>query len=416
MYTTFNKIWFFLLIISCFSCLKSNETKISDFKHIVPQNFEGKESFFSESKEQPLRINVDKFQDPLVLTLSSFVDSIWYIKLSNEEEATIGVIDKINFFNDCIYVLDRYKTKSLKKFTKDGIYLSTIGGHGEGPGEYAEPTDFIITDDEVIIYDQFGIRLNYYNHQGAFLRSKKLPFLFFQFHQFSANQYLFSSLDNDNDHLKSIVNYSIFETDSNFVINKKGFFREKDAYSSIFIEENFSSHGELVYYHPPYSDTIFSINSKNHITPVYYIDFGKKKLPNHYLLYKNKKELRKVSDENKYAIFGGVSVDTQDFLYFEFALKSLVYNCIYSKESNQLTIGNTLNNDINYIFSFNNILTCIDKNTLVGYNQPYNIAESFKEHSREEWVKHIGEEYTRIAESINSDDNPILVFFKLKEN
>jgi hypothetical protein len=52
---------------------------------------------------------------------------------------------------------------------------------------------------------------------------------------------------------------------------------------------------------------------------------------------------------------------------------------------------------------------------LVGYNQSYDIAETQQRYSREETVKLIGEENANIADGIHFDDNPILVFFKLKD-
>ncbi|GHS91507.1 hypothetical protein FACS1894174_00640 [Bacteroidia bacterium] len=437
----FRSILYLLTSISfaCFSCTNfGNKSKISEFRDINPQKYEGNESLFSESDKQPVTIKVDQFKnsdpfqlpamekgvtievdqfkDMLLLNLSSFLDTIWHVKLSNKDAATIGIINKIIFHDNCIYILDRYKTKSLKKFSAGGNYLSSIGKYGGGPGEYAEPTDFVVTNDEVIVYDQFNVRLNYYNHQGKFLRSKRLPFLFFQFRLFSPDRYVFFSLDNENNHLESIVNYSVFETDSNFVIRKKGFFREKDKYNSILIDANYIADSNKIYYHPPYNDTVFSIGSDNRITPEYAIDFGNKKLPEYYLLSKNRKAFYKVSEEeDKYAVFSGDVLPLSDYFYFGFTLKRLMYKCIYSKKSGKLITGNGLINDINYIFTFSNILTSINGNTLVGYNQSYDIAENRKKNSREVFVKYIGERYTAITDSIKPDDNPILVFYKLKD-
>jgi hypothetical protein len=72
-------------------------------------------------------------------------------------------------------------------------------------------------------------------------------------------------------------------------------------------------------------------------------------------------------------------------------------------------------NDINYIFPYDNILTSTGNNILVGYMQSYLIGDNFEENSRVEWVKQIGEENTQIAESIKSEDNPILLFYKIKD-
>ena len=61
--------------------------------------------------------------------------------------------------------------------------------------------------------------------------------ILFLFNQFE-NNFIFYTQDADNQHLSSIENYSIFQTDSNFVIKERCFYRERDKYTSIIVYNN----------------------------------------------------------------------------------------------------------------------------------------------------------------------------------
>ena len=68
------------------------------------------------ASSQAIDIDVDK--NPLVdkIKISSWVDSISFVQLSSSDNALIGSINKLIRKTNDIYILDRYKTKSLKKF------------------------------------------------------------------------------------------------------------------------------------------------------------------------------------------------------------------------------------------------------------------------------------------------------------
>ncbi|MDR2835402.1 MAG: 6-bladed beta-propeller, partial [Bacteroidales bacterium] len=393
----------FILFISCNN--NTSKKEVIKFKDINSVEFESNIKTFTLSDANPQNILIENFNGNQNLNLSAIFDTVTFVRLSNEEDAIIGNINKILISDSCIYVLDRYKTKSIKKFSYNGNFLSIIGKHGEGPKEYIEPTDFIVSDNEIIVYDQFKSDLKFYDLDGAFKYDKKLPFLFLKFSCFSPNHYVFQSLDADNDHLQSIVNKSIFESDSSFVLSNSGFYRPKNKYISFIEENNFFPYKDKIYYHPPFNDTIYSINADHHISVEFIMDFQKKKLPDDYLLKENEKKLLKMMDTNQYAIFPGNYVPTEDYLYFQYSIEHLVYKGLYSNRTKKIIIGNSFFNDINYIFSYDNIIASTDNNILIGYMQSYLIEDSFDKHARNDWVKHIGEGNTRIAENTKSEDN-----------
>jgi len=386
---------------------------VKDFKYVNPNKIENKINNFPIPNGKGILIKIPNPSDEEYLKESSIFDSIGYIKLSNSPNSIIGEINKIVFKDDFIYILDRYKTKALKKFTKTGDFICQIGNTGDGPNDYIEPTDFSITENEIIIYDQFKHRMIFYNFNGTYIRSKKVPFLFLKFHRFSSNKYMFYTVDQDNDHLQSIVNYSLFNSDSCYILRKRGFFRPKNMYKSLFVEDNFCIVENKVYVHPPFSDTIFSVSQANEINIEYILDFGKRKLPIEFTLNQNNKKFNSACEDNFYMIFPGRYVVLNDFVYFEFTKKNVAYRALYSKSTGKLNLGNCIFVDLAPIFPIQNIVTGY-KNILVGYIQPYDIVNNLKKIKKEQWSEKLGKKYAHIADELKEGDNPIILFYYLK--
>lgn len=405
-----------ILLVSLFiSCTKSNRKTSNAFKDVKTETFEKnvKELELSNN-DNYIKINIPNVANDENLNLSSIVDSISYIKLSNDPKAIIGVIDKIEFSDTHIYILDRYKTKTLKVFDNKGSFITQIGKRGEGPEEYNEITDFVILEKNIILYDQFKQRMMIFNKCGKLLTTKKIPFTLLKFYCFTTDKYVFNTLDCDNDHLQSIVNNSIFESDSNFVLSHRGFYRKKGLYSSEFKETDFSYKENKVYYHPPYSDTIYSISKTNTIKVECVFDLGKRKLPRYYLLDKNHEEFLKECNENNYIFLSGNYYSMDDFIYFEFSKRNSLYRGVFSKVTKKLSIGNNILNDVSTIFNFQNILLS-QKNTLVGYTQAQDILINLPK-DRSLWPMYIGKKNALVMDKMSFEDNPILLFYHLKKN
>lgn len=405
-----------LVIALSYSCNSSIKRNIaSHFKDIDPEKIESGIKDLLPLENAPITISVKNLSKNQSVKLSTLFDSITVVKLSNEKEALIGNINKIVAKDNYIYILDRYKTKSIKKYAFDGDYIATIGTIGQGPEEYIEPTDFNVYGNEIIVYDQFKSDLKYYDLDGNFKSVKKIPFLFLKFSMVSPNRIIFHSLDSDNDHLESIVNYSIFESDSTFKLQNRGFYRLKNKFISYISENNFFSRNNKNWYHPPFSDTIYSIGKDNNFQVEYIIDFHGKKLPEEFLLKENYRERQKAMDTDHYVFFPGDYVPTKDYLYFNFSIEHILYQGIYSNRTEKSIIGNGFYNDINYIFQYNNIVSAVNDNVLIGYMQSYLIEDSFSQCSMEKWDKIIGRANAQIAGSIKSEDNPVLLFFHIKD-
>ena len=405
----------FIFVVLVGGCKPEKVRTLKLFEDVIPEHFEKDVQELNFIKSSGVIISLDKYSVQKEILLSSLVDSIDFVCLDSSDDALLGSINKFIRKHEDIYLLDRYKTKSIKKFSIDGKFLFNIGRYGEAPGEYIEPTDFIVSDSLIVVYDQFKSLLNYYTLEGQFIRAKRVPFLCLRFCQLSDNKFVFCTLDADNQHMKKIENYSIFETDSNFVINHRGFYRKRGLYSSIISDFNFAEMNGKLYYHPPFNDKIYEVSAGGMYKEIVDIDFASKKLPDEFLLNDNWDKFQEESDRDRYFFFPGEFLFLENMIYFTYINQHKVYRCFYLLDDNQLTVSSFIKNDIYPIFPFGNIVG-VDNNSIIGYVYPNNIVGARNSNSPEEWQKMVGKSSAEISKKIKEEDNPVLVWFHMKNS
>jgi hypothetical protein len=317
----------FMLLGSCSNPI--GERILQQFKDIEPARFESDVKEFDFADSNPEKIRISNWNRIFNLTLSDLLESIEYVRLDNSPEAIIGEINKIIVQDSFIYV---WRAKAIRKFTLNGDYVATIGSRGPGPMEYNEPTDFVIFGDEIIVSDQFKFDLKYYDLDGNFKRAEKTPFAFLQFAQLSPNQYLFHQISTgNNNHLQSIANWLVFETDTAFQINHRGFFRPAAKNDNFIRDGGFYPYPDKVFFQPIYNDTIFSISPDNNIRAEYIFDFGDGKMPEKYLLQRNRKARQNAMNTGVFPFMWSF-VPTEDYLYFRYTASGTITHAVYSKK------------------------------------------------------------------------------------
>jgi hypothetical protein len=105
------------------------------------------------------------------IDISEFVDSVRFIKLETNNECLIADIRKVIFYEGLYYIHD-YKTASIFVFDESGKYQFKIHKKGQGPGEYAEITHFLIdySNKQILIYDVTMRKMIYYTLDGKFIK------------------------------------------------------------------------------------------------------------------------------------------------------------------------------------------------------------------------------------------------------
>ena len=159
--------------------------------------------------------------------------------------------------------------------------------------------------------------------------------------------------------MPDILNYSILKTDSNFVVEAKSAFREKDKYTSYTAQNNTVYSNNTLYYHQPFNDTVFSMNKDGQLQYDYIFNFGKHTMPKEFLLTENYARMRNISKSEPYVSFIGNFVPTNDCIYTSFSTKGIVFNCFYFVKSQKLFYGGCADDMYYLSFSLDNVLTSI---------------------------------------------------------
>ena len=116
------------------------------------------------------------FESSLVdkLKFSQFVDTIEFISLETTDESLISDVNRIVYADSLYYI---HSTRSLMDskllvFNSSGQFCRKISQRGYGPGEYIDITDFLVTDEYVVIATNF--KLIKYDKQGRFFKEYKI--------------------------------------------------------------------------------------------------------------------------------------------------------------------------------------------------------------------------------------------------
>lgn len=372
------------------------------------------ESVMSVISHDPIIVDVQHGIHADCMLLSDYAKSVDLIPLeSSSGSPLIGSIDKIIRQGDRLFLLDRRKSASIHVYSSDGRYVNSIGSHGQGPGEYVEPTDFDVRGDSVIILDQYSTRLLFYSSGGEYIGSKKMPFYATGISVMSDTVYLFNSINADNKHLGESINYYLYATDSALTIKSKGYHEEHGKYISLWIPGNFYRNGNNTHFHPPLSDNIFAINADCEIKNTYRVDFGDKALPEKYRLDSNWDEFKDEAVQSAYYIFPGRCCDVGNYLCLEFLNHHETKILMFDKETNRVTVARGMKNDIGMQLPIGNLIgcdssriyTCITPDILIKAD------ESAREDKRESIFTKEGRDFIH---SLGKEDNPIVFSILLK--
>jgi hypothetical protein len=365
------------------ACNTNAETN-PEFAWVNTDSIAAEVKFIEIEEGKPHTVNFAKAKKYEALDVALISDSIKAVKLSTDEDNIIGCVQKIIYNDERLFILDRKKSKGIFVFSKDGQFLNKIGTLGQGPGEYAEPTDFDVYDGKVYVLDQLQSRLNIYELDGEYVSSKRMPFIATALSIANDSTIYFNNIDADNQHLNDLINYSIYITDSNFKINGCALYREHGKYSSVLADNLLNRYSGAIYYHAPLTNTIYKIDGER-IAPFYKIDFGKKSLPKDMLLNENWKNFTSESVQSSYYIFDSIFCVASNWLYFTYIDNHVKKHAFYDKNSNNIYSSPTV---IDYKYNkteIGNVLTATG-NILISVNE------------------------------IFSDDNPLIYFIYMKNS
>ncbi len=268
--------------------------------------------------------------------LDSIVRNHKFTRLETSEECLVGEVYKLSCRNKKYYILDRHLQKALFVFDEEGKFRNRIGRRGRGPGEFIEPTDFIVSDSTVTVFDMFGHKLLYYNPDGTFIRSVRLPYSIYEIESGRDGSAIYA-VGGDNSKCDSLKNYELLEIGPEGDIRAKVY---KNKYSMDFSNKyDLQGFDEDVIYKKAFRPAVYMLRDKN-LYAKYIFDIPSHALPGDYekLCRGNfERFIKQYRDE--YTYFNGQFWETDRYAGIGITAKRMPYLVVYDKDTHRTVSG-----------------------------------------------------------------------------
>ncbi len=341
------------------------------------------------------------------------IDSCFTIEkilpLKKDNEIYINFISKIFYADDGYILWDNFQN-NIFKYDAKGNCTWKITNKGHGPGEFMHINDICLDLNDHTFYVLDGMQqhkvLKYNIINGNFITENKIQFSAIAFHQFDSGEFAFYVGNNHSENVKN--NYSnLIVTDSEFQILNSGINFDKN-WTGVSIK-----HGNSFFCNIGIDSLIFSpqlpeIGNTYLITPQKIEPYYRFETENNYLQSKLKKiPVNSASEwlkdkEMEYNISNFWQYDNlfHFFLYSDKGTRQIICNKSNDKCFSRFTNQETKKHAF---FSPLPVIGSIDKFLFVNILPAYALINN-------------DYEITNSLININENDNPVLVFYKLKMN
>ena len=356
-----------------------------------------------------IHINLTPFLGKREFDFGNIVKEVKIVPLETTKNSLLDGIYKVITTDEYIYIMDNFKGKSLIIFTKEGKFIKRLS-HGQGPGELQRlyDIDYDFQTNELIAY-QHSFFL-FFDKEGNFLRQERLPINFDNFISLDNGYILRTAPVQGNTHLDDKEGYTFLFTDKIFTLKSVAVYQPKDI-KAMSAHTYLYKNDSLITLAGRYSDSIYKYDAKkNKLYTEFVLDYDKK-LPKKYLYGENFLVFQEVTKNNDYYFNIGEYFETFSqnvfFLWNNYInLQTIVYR---DKKTGNMIGGTSAMLNLEEVPAFNFPIG-VDKNYFVSVYNPYiNRYEKLKN------SKLISEADKEKIKQFKDDDNPILVYFTLKE-
>ena len=371
---------------------------LGDTKILVPE------------EKMATHLNLTPFLGEKKFDLGSMVEKVKLVTLETTDESLVDGIDKIITTDDYIYILDKFKGGGIIIFTAEGKFVKRLS-HGQGPGELQRLYDIDYNfDTEELIAFQHSFFL-FFDKEGNYLRQERLPINFYNFIAVD-NGYIFKAIPKqDNTHLNEKENYAFLFTKTDFSLESVAISQTKDikalgAYYYIYKNDS------LISLTGHFSDSIYKYDAKkDKLYTEFVLDYDKK-LPKKYIYGDDDSVFERYSQNNDCYFNIGEYLETfsQNVFFLRNHYNGSSLNIIYRDKRTGNMIGGAIasfNRSEIPIFGFP--IAVAGDNFVSLYTPDANDYTVLKN------SKYISEADKEKIKQFKDDDNPILVYFSLKE-
>lgn len=383
---------------------KFNQEKIDLIKNITSNSLD-----YSNVKT----INLAK-EKLTILKGSSIIDTCWYIPLETLDNSIFGHIDKILIEGDKIFLLDDRNTGSLFIFNTKGKFINKINKKGRGPNEYIVIRDFTIdsSSKEIILYDDFSLKLSYFDFNGNYIKSEKTSFLFSDLCKFQNSMYYYLG-GKDNRHFDFLEKeYLISENKSEI----RGYDIPKQEFLNFSLFDQFYRSGKHLSFSIPITKNyIYKIFNES-VIPSYKLDFGEKNINQSIidkLMRNNNTDYYKATKDLNFNMYLGRHLETETKLFLEYSENSESRYALFNKNNNKVIKWKHFIPDDKFTAGILNSQYAIYKDDVfITYIEPTIFTRSLPFLDK---LKFKSDRFKQLSKDLKETDNPVLCFIKFKE-
>lgn len=383
---------FFLFVF--FSCDKKNEM--------------GNEYFNKNTQIVNIPENLD-----IISHSDSIFSTLTFLSLETKPECMISFVMNLKIIDSLIYINDGLKR--LLVFDSNGKFKYQIGSKGNGPGEYLEMRDYIVYKDYIEILDFKKIIT--YSLTGEYL--KTTPFDFLDQNKYCnadyfipapfGGYYFWGGTSGIKDFRAENQRYLMYHINNDMEIGKGEFLITHGAGSCFY---RYTNYMDLIIIDPSYGNyNVYQINKQGDVSSRYYFNFGKngytKEIP-----IPDKDNAFQINEElNNYVLEMNNFSETKNWIHIDFAYKQTAYSAFYSKKRDKVYLlspaSYSLSSDE---FRFWGGLFVQEETLIMAIDASWLQVELNR--MSPEYIKKLHLENYKDKDEF---DNPILVYYKLKE-
>lgn len=394
-----------------------NTDKFGDTREMIDSKI-----FNVNMTENKDRITI-KVPDNFELTVQSLIDynvlidTIWYIPLETKKASLIQYIEKVKLNKEYIYVHDAI-SGVLLKFDNDGNFITKIGNKGGAPHEYSSIKYFEIVDNELLILDDRAAKIKYYDLNGNYIKDKKLAFRMNQFSSIDDSTFICDITARGNFHITEIEDFKLILCNTNWKIIGRADRYDANSESGLSFSRNvFTRSTDELIYNPSFSYIIFSFEEKK-FTEKYFIDVGKRKLPLNFSQNLSTEDFmgKYMTKNSDFMYIFKPALETKNHLLLTLTYKMQNIPVYYSKATGRI-ISNRYSKLLPEFPLGIPDPHDIISDTFIGHINPDMAIHNFGlvKNDKSLVKSKIPEYIESMINKLKNDDNPILVFYKLKD-
>lgn len=393
------------------------------------------------------QINIDLTNNNICYS-STLYDTISYIKLETNPNCVIGVIDNLLFIHNKFVIVDMSVAKSIFLFDSNGKFINKIGVTGRGPQEYDSPDGVVYNKyrDEIVVWCNNLKKILTYKLDGSFVSQIKLDWYIYALSVYDKNTLLlyFNNVVQSTLSKKDAYNFLFIDLKGNIIAKQAPIDIKPDMFSGP-CKNSLISYKDSTLFYFPYDNTIYTIYKDSSMVAKYFVNYGEKNIPTNLTTGKT---FRDINDELKKMDVGILVkfLETDSSIYLASRYKKAGIYSIYNKNSQSVFSYEKEINDINAMFP-SPIITSISNDSLIGFCEPnqftslkkiYNniagdekkikaiIKKKFENIPKNDLIInyskaidnanfHLKQADINFVNTINANDNPIIVISKLKK-